>query len=218
MESIIYFISTAMNHVLLLNLTLFFTFSCSYGQRRGEKKFSSADISAVYIQTDFVSTIEILNTSRKEIKIKYSSEGEYENMFVIQSKRTKSTLHISDDIQPFLEKLNDKLAAHKISAAKMTIFVPENISIYLISKQANCIIDAKLHYLFAELNSGIVRANYFEGNADVHTISGAITLYTKNATLTTRTNTGNILTENMLGNHSINLISLNGDINVYKIK
>ncbi|WP_378186210.1 hypothetical protein ACE939_13955 [Aquimarina sp. W85] len=207
-----------MKRVFPFLLIFLLVYTNSISQMRGEKSIASNNIKSIYIKSKYISNIQVFNSVDESIKINYRSEGEYQNLFTIQTKLAESSLYIADKLQPFTNNPNDKLAAHKISVATIKLYIPKHISLFISTRQADVAINAKLPYLFTEVNSGMVTANYFEGDAAIYTITGSIKLTTKNANLITNSNTGTIYTEKMSGTHNIHLISLSGDISAYKIK
>ncbi|WP_298319780.1 hypothetical protein [uncultured Aquimarina sp.] len=182
------------------------------------KSIDATDLSEVFIFLDDTFQIEITNTSENKIIVNGISEGEYQNNILINATRKEDSLTILDDIQPFSENHNDKLSAHKVIAVKVKIQIPQHLSVTVKSRIASLKLNAKIKSLFVELNSGDCLLRNFIGNAMINTLGGDITVYTKNATINTKTKSGILSIEKIFGQHQIELKSITGNISVYKTK
>ncbi|AXT52183.1 hypothetical protein D1818_15560 [Aquimarina sp. BL5] len=182
------------------------------------KSIDATDLSEVFIFLDDTFQIEITNTSENKIIVNGISEGEYQNNILINATRKEDSLTILDDIQPFSEKHNDKLSAHKVIVVKVKIQIPQHLNVTIKSRIASLKLNAKIKSLFVELNSGDCLLRNFIGNAMINTLEGDITVYTKNATINTKTKSGILSIEKIFGQHQIELKSITGNISVYKTK
>lgn len=176
------------------------------------------EISEIFIVLDNTFQVEVTNTSENKVIISAISEGEYQNNVLINVKQTQNTLVIEDDIQPFSEKHNDKLSAHKVIALKVKIQLPRHLDTTITSKLASLDLDGSLKSLFVELNSGDCLVQNFIGNAVINTLGGNIELHTKNAKIKAVTKSGIISSDKISGKHQIELKSITGNISVYKTK
>lgn len=176
------------------------------------------DISEIFIVLDNTFQVEVTNTSENKVIINAISEGEYQNNVLINVKRTQNTLVIEDDIQPFSEKHNDKLSAHKVIALKIKIQLPRHLDTTITSKLASLNLNGSLKSLFVELSSGDCLVQNFIGNAVINTLGGNIELHTKNAKIKAVTKSGIISSDKIFGKHQIELKSITGNISVYKTK
>ncbi|MGY3792267.1 hypothetical protein [Aquimarina sp. 433] len=183
-----------------------------------DKTIDVTDISEIFIVLDNTFQIEVINTSENKVIVSAISEGEYQNNVLINVKRTQNTLFIEDDIQPFSEKHNDKLSAHKVIALKVKIQLPRHLDTTITSKLASLDLNGSLKSLFVELSSGDCLVQNFTGNAVINTLAGNIELHTKNAKVKAVTKSGIISSDKISGKHQIELKSITGNISVYKTK
>ncbi|MBW1295838.1 hypothetical protein [Aquimarina litoralis] len=199
-------------------LTLLLFWSSAQSQSSFSKTIDATDITETFFILDNTFQIEVTNTSENKIVINAVAEGEYQNHVLLNVKRDQHMLTILDDIQPFSEKHNDKLSAHKVIALKVNIQLPRHLAVTITSKLGSLEFNGHLKSLFVELNSGDCLVQNFIGNAVINTLGGNIELHTKNAKIKTATKSGVISKDKIFGKHQIELKSITGNISVYKTK
>jgi len=189
----------------------------SYAQKRMTKTLSADNIDVINFNFDKVYKIKLLTHNSSSIIIEAQVEGENQEHIVLTNKRFMSSLYITSTFQPTFEDANDKLSAHKIISIELNIKVPEQKSIYIKSDIANVTGEGAYKKLTLELKSGNCEVTKFSGNALINTIEGDIEFHSNFAKINTSSKHGNIKTEELtLGDNTIDLNSINGDITVTK--
>ncbi|WP_459210087.1 hypothetical protein [Aquimarina rhabdastrellae] len=189
-----------------------------YTQNTLQKDFSASSITHLEIALQHAYFIEISTTQTKKITISSNSDGEFGNQISVKTKITNHILSIEDFILPFTNFYDDKLNAHKVTALKLKITIPENLHITLNATYASAKFSGTFDTLFVQLSSGNCILNPFIGNAIIYTMDGFIDLHTSNATIESKTTTGFIQNIPISGAHNIILKTVTGNINVSKIK
>ncbi len=203
---------------LLFSLFIYLFVSSLYSQSFFNKTIDASFIKDITIILDHAFEIKIISSKTNTINIRAINEGEYQNSLFIKTTLQDQNLSIVDGFQPFSKFFNDKLSAHKVFSLKIEINIPVNLNVTLKSTSASAYFSGDYQSIFSELTSGNCSLNPFTGNAKIHTLNGNITIHTKDATVTASNIYGKIPTNLLYGRHKIELKTIHGHINTYKIK
>jgi len=204
----------------ILPILLFITTSSnSFAQKIIEREFDIANLSAIKINSDNIFAIRVTSEKTNKIKIKTRIEGENFENVVLSAIVNDETLIISPEYTPFFEVKNDKLAAHKVIAIEIDLFVPENFEIEIKSILASVETLGSFKLISASLGRGNCTFNNFKGNAIVKTNEGAITIFANKETSGTAiSKKGTVINElSNSGVYSIKAESRGGDISLLQI-
>ena len=204
--------------------TLFILFllgfiSNSFAQKIIEREFDAANLATIEINSDDIFAIRITSGKTNKIKIKTNIEGENFENVVLSVVKKNETLIINPEYSPFFKAKNDKLAAHKVIAIELDVFIPENFEIHIKSALASVETNGSFKLISALLEKGNCNFNNFKGNAIVKTNNGAITIYANQKTTGTAISKKGIVINELSNNgvYSINAESIRGDISLLQI-
>lgn len=155
-------------------LVLIFGYGSCFGQKIIQKEFDVKNIHTLFIDDDAVYTISIVSSEIEKIKMLLHISGEYSENIVVEEKLSDGTLFLTTGFTPFFVKENDKLAAHKVMALQMEIFVPTNISVVIKSKLSSVFTKGKFKNLAMVLENGSCVLTDFIGNAHLKSTNGDI--------------------------------------------
>ena len=153
---------------------LFFGSYCCVAQKVIEKEFSAEGLHKLSIADDSIFSIKIITSKRESIKMKVHVSGEHSEAIIIEENRSKGKLSLKTAVMPYFAFENDKLAAHKVMAIEVELFIPENISIEIKSKLASLETKGKIPNLAVSLQKGSCTITDFLGNAHLKTVDGNI--------------------------------------------
>src|SRR5690606_19653240 len=122
--------------ILFLSLLFILSVGC-YGQKIIQKEFDLRPIHTLSIVDEALFKIAVISSEEKSIRMKLHVSGEHSENIVLEEKIENGTLFLTTGFSPFVELENDKLAAHKVMALQMEIFVPSSISIAIKSTLAS---------------------------------------------------------------------------------
>lgn len=181
------------------------------------KTLSAENIDVINFNFDKVYKVNLSTHKSASIIVEAKVEGENKEHIVLTNKRFMKSLYVSSNFQPTYKDANDKLSAHKIISIELNIKVPEQKSIYIKSDIANITGEGSYGKLTLELTNGNCKISKFSGNALVNTIEGNIEFQSNFATIKTSSKYGTINSEDLIiGDDTIDLNSINGDISVTK--
>jgi len=143
-------------------------------QKKLFKEWVGPSFTQLHIDSDQISKITLRSEPIDKITIYTRMEGETVDNNLITVVTTDKVLSIGTDITPFFEPYNDKLAAHKVLAIEMIVIIPENLSVTIRSKLANIYGSGRINYLDAELETGFIELESYEGNAILFSKWGSI--------------------------------------------
>lgn len=167
------------NRTILLILALFFVCGIGFAQKIIQKEFDAKTIQSLVIEDNALFKISIFSSEIDHIKMILHVSGEHSENIVIEEKRQNGALFLTTGFNPFFEKENDKLAAHKVMALQMEIFIPDNISISIKSKLASVITRGTFNNLAIVLENGSCVLNNFSGNARLKSLNGDISVFAR---------------------------------------
>lgn len=188
-------------------------------QKTVEKLMDAEAISTIIVNGDRMFKINVKTVNASSISIKTKIEGENSEQLVVSSIIKNDSLIINSAYQPMFIGQNDKLSAHKVMSVELELSIPENLYVYVKSKNASAIISGNYSNIIVELSQGNCKMNDFFGNATINTINGKIDLQSNYATVSAYSKTGVIEKKVLLsGNNQISLHTINGDISITKTK
>ena len=182
-----------------------------------QKSFSAEKLSAIHINGNFMFHISIETTASNTIEMVSRVEGENSEHVVLVTEIKNNTLYVSSKFQPLFADANDKLSAHKVMSIELTLSIPENQTVYIVSDIASIEMKGKYNSATVELTNGDCILNPFQGQAVINTIQGAISVHANFAKVDAFTKHGVLHSEALSsGNHLLSLHSINGDITITK--
>lgn len=189
----------------------------SYAQKRMVKTLSAENIDVINFNFDKVYKIKVSTHKSPSIILEAEIEGENKQHIVLTNKRFMKSLYVTSNFQPTFKDANDKLSAHKIISIELNIKIPELKTIYIKSDIANVTGEGSYKKLTLELTNGNCQVTNYSGNALINTIEGNIEFHSNYAKIIANSAQGNVTTEDLtLGDDTISLNSINGDITVTK--
>lgn len=143
-------------------------------QKELYKQWDSNGIDTLIVDSDVLSTINVVTSPHMTITIMARVQGELANEVMINEKSGERSLKLSTGLAPYFTPENDKLAAHKVLSVDMTIEVPKGKSFVIRSKYGS--VNAMGSYDFFEvaLENGHCTLRSFYGDARLYSINGNI--------------------------------------------
>ncbi|QNJ97377.1 hypothetical protein [Constantimarinum furrinae] len=145
-----------------------------FGQKLSTKEFDAEAIHRVEIEADNVFKVTVESSKSKKISLVTAIEGETFENILVTSVNTYGVLKIGTAFTPFYVPRNDKLTAHKVISAEMTLTVPEGITVVVESNLATVYGSGNFQRFDVSLASGSCFLSDFTGNAKLHTKQGTI--------------------------------------------
>lgn len=155
-------------------IVFFFGSFCCVAQKIIEKEFSAEGLLSLTIEDDLIFNIKIVSSKRESIKINVHVSGEHAEAIIIEEKRSKGKLSLRTAVMPYFIFEDDKLAAHKLMAIEVMLFIPENIAVEIKSKLTSLETTGKIRNLSASLQKGSCTIIDFSGDAHIRTVDGNI--------------------------------------------
>ena len=147
-----------------------------WSQKTMNKQWSATDLAVLQLQSDEVYNIRLYSHDEPVIRTAIYAEGETNESVVLEAINLGDTLRLRTAYSPYFEAFNDKLAAHKVIAIEMTIFVPQDLRVDLEARLASIETYGKFKELFVQLDQGNGTFENFEGNGRLYTRLGFIKL------------------------------------------
>lgn len=163
-----------MYKTFFIALFLLFGSYCCVAQKVIEKEFSVQGLRKLSIEDDSIFSIKIIASKRKSIIMKVHISGEHSEAIIIEGKRSEGKLSLKTAVMPYFIFEDDKLAAHKLMAIEVVVFIPETISVEIKSKLTSVETKGKIRNLAVSLQKGSCTITDFSGNAHLKTIDGNI--------------------------------------------
>jgi hypothetical protein len=157
-----------------LIVTLLALCSSATAQKTMNKQWSSLGVSVLGIHTDEVYSIKLYSHGEPTIKVALYVEGETNESVVLEARSVQDTLILKTAYSPYFRAHNDKLAAHKVLAIEMTVFVPEELIVDLDAKLASVETYGRFKELLVQLDLGYGKFHDFTGNARIMSRLGFI--------------------------------------------
>ncbi len=190
MKIIVYFVVQVMHKTIFIFLFFFSGSYCLVAQKVIEKEFSAKDIHSLSIQDDAIFNIKIISSRRETLMLKVHISGEHSEAIIIEEKLSEGRLSLKTGIIPYFVFENDKLAAHKVMAVELVLFIPETTSVEVKSKLASLETLGTIKKLAVSLQNGSCILTDFSGNAHLKTVDGNIIVKAKREVL------GNAISKN----------------------
>lgn len=188
-----------------------------FAQKRVDKILDNQDVSTVYINGANCYKIHVIAQPLHDMNIKTRIAGEHNEDMMIATKVKHDTLFVGARFQPLFVADNDKLSAHKVMSIEMEVFLPEHLTVYIVSDIAQVQAQGLFKGVIIELRDGNCVLSKFTGNAKVNTVNGDITVQTNYAKIEAETKSGERFLEPItLGVNELILKSIRGDIKVSK--
>ncbi|MFC4633672.1 hypothetical protein ACFO3O_07125 [Dokdonia ponticola] len=199
---------------------LFLVFSGSLSaQKKLFKEYDARDTRTVFVESDDIFQIKFTTAQTDKITIYTQIEGETFESTLLHTEIVEGVLKITTGRTPDFVPFNDKLSAHKVLSIVIEIILPEGLSIDVYSTLAS--VNAQGSYDQVRINLGrggcYLSSFRFRESVYINTISGNITVETKNSEIIAQSRNGNVvISEGMTGRDTIHLQSIDGDITVIK--
>lgn len=209
-----------MERTFLLIVILFFGSNCSVAQKIIEKEFSANGIHKLSLDDDSIFRIKITSSKRESIKMKVHVSGEHSEAIIIEKNRSKGRLSLKTAVMPYFTFENDKLAAHKVMAIEVELFIPKSISVEIKSKLASLETVGRITNLAVSLKNGDCTLVDYSGNAHLKTEDGNIYVKSKSKISGTAISKNGTV-ENTLptrGKFLVEAESINGNIYLLQTK
>ncbi|PQB05601.1 hypothetical protein [Aureitalea marina] len=150
-------------------------------QKTMNKQWSSEGLNVLQIRSDEVYNIKLYSHDEPEIRMSIYVEGESNESVVLEVKKRGDTLSLETAYSPYFEAYNDKLAAHKVIAIEMVVFVPSHIGVDLEARLASVDTYGPFNSLFVQLDQGNGIFNDFAGNGKLMARLGFIELWARDS-------------------------------------
>ncbi len=155
----------------------FLFFGLSFVQVKQDKVWDADGVKTVVINCSWVSQIDVSTHEISTIRVKYIQEGEYQNAYLLSSKREGNSFYIEEKQRTSFNDPNDKLSAHKVVANKMQLILPENLNIKLNAKETVLKLSGNFEILNIVFNQGKAFFNVPQIKGDIMTLGGDIYLH-----------------------------------------
>lgn len=190
-----------------------------FAQKKLFKTYDVSDTHTLFIESDDIFQIKFTTAQTDQITIYTQIEGETFESSLLHTEIIDGVLNITTGRTPDFIPFNDKLSAHKILSIVLEIILPEGLTLDVYSTLAS--VDAQGNYNQVRMNLGRGGCHLsgfrFRESAHINTISGNITVETKNAKILAQSRNGNIvIPKGMTGIKTIALQTIDGDITVIK--
>jgi len=210
-------------NIMSLKPTVFILFLVSIFQVNAQKKstqiIDNPELKTIIIDDDAIFKMKLNSIKGKTIKLQSRIEGEYAEEMMVLNETKNDTLFISSSYLPSYIEYNDKLSVHKIQSVELSLWIPEQLTIYFKSAIASAEINGNFKHLIIELSQGNATISNFNGDATINSINGDIKLQTNNAIVKAYSKTGTITKEPLsFGENKIKLHTITGNISVTKTK
>jgi hypothetical protein len=196
---------------------VFLTFN-GYAQKVINKSWDTGGIERLEIISNEIFNIVIISSNTTSINVVTKIEGEHYKNVVLNISEENNTLTLSTGFTPYFQAVNDKLAAHKVISIEMELKISNRLEVFVRSSTTSLTTHGSFKDLVVELGDGNCVLNDFEGNAQLLTIDGNITVIAHNTVKAKgETRKGKLTNElSTSGNFSIDAESVNGDITLLK--
>jgi len=199
-------------------LILIFVISEGYAQKILEKSWDAADVQRLEIISDQVFKIKIVSAATETIRLITRIEGENFENVVVNVFEEQHTLLLTTGYTPYFEAANDKLAAHKVISIEMELLLPSHIAVFIQGAIVSVDTEGTFRKIHLELDTGNCLLTNFNGDAQLNTKNGNITVYgDSNVFAIGETKRGTLRNElSSPGKFSVKAQSVNGDIILLK--
>jgi len=189
-----------------------------YAQKVIDKSWDIMGIDRLEIVSDDIFNIVINSSDTSGINLITKIEGEHNENVVLNISEENKTLTLSTGFTPYFQALDDKLAAHKVISIEMELYISNKLEVFVRSIMTSLTTHGRYKDLHVELGDGNCVLNDFEGDAQLLTIDGNITVVAHDTVKAEgKTRNGKLINElSTIGNYTILAESVNGDITLLK--
>lgn len=200
---------------IFVTVIILFCGACGNAQKIVSSRFEASHIKEILFQAEEVAEIQIVTTDDPEIFLEVRSEGEYFNAIALTTESFQDRLLIKSSFPEALAGGYDKLSAHKVFSLQVSLKIPENLKVSVLSNIASVTASGSYESLQIQTKSGSSILEDFSGDAIINTYTGNIIVETSEATISASTRNGRTdIGEFTPGNNIISLTSVYGDIQV----
>ena len=190
-----------------------------FAQKKLFKTYDVSDIHTLFVESDDIFQIKLSTAQTDQITIYTQIEGETFESSLLHTKIVDGVLNITTGRTPDFIPFNDKLSAHKILSIVLEITLPEGLTLDVYSTLAS--VDAQGDYNQVRMNLGRggchLSSFRFRESVHINTISGNITVETRNTKILAQSRNGNIvIPKGITGVKTMDLQTIDGDITVVK--
>ncbi len=206
-----------MRHIYLFILLCLISVSNFFGQKKLFKEYEAQGIETIHVESDEIFQIKLISAQTDKIRIYTAIEGETFETSLLHARLTEDQLKITTGRTPDFVPFNDKLSAHKILSIVIEITVPEYMTIDIYSALASVEAIGSYDALYINLDRGGCQLLdfRFRESVQISTISGNIYVETQKAQILAQSRNGNVVIPyGMIGDHTIDLKSIHGDITI----
>lgn len=190
-----------------------------FGQKTVKKVFLNPHVTSIQIDTNLFFEVKVETSQEKAMVLEAYMEGEYQKDLALEITENGNTLLVAGKFQPYFNKPNDKLSAHKVVSISLYIRVPENKEVYLYGSSSNVIVEGNYKDLRVVLNDGKCTIREVGQKVSATTQSGPISLIIAKGRVKAMSKYGNIAKERIPnGNEQYNLSTTTGNITITQAK
>ncbi|MFD2824908.1 hypothetical protein ACFSYG_00365 [Leeuwenhoekiella polynyae] len=202
-------------HFLLCLGFLFAVLNSGYSQKQILYTQPATDLEGVFVNSDEVFQIHVTSTNTNAIELKAEIEGETFETVLLDVHVENRLWVISTKRAPGYQKIDDKLAAHKVLSVVLKIKMPQNKELWVDSSLTSVELTGLFKFINLNLSSGDCKLNAFRGSGIINTLRGGIEVETEDNQIEAITRHGKLQVENnAYGSQHLNLKSVDGDIRV----
>ncbi|RXG18134.1 hypothetical protein DSM03_101813 [Leeuwenhoekiella aestuarii] len=202
-------------HFLLCLGFLFAVLNSVYSQKQILYTQPATDLEGVFVNSDEVFQIHVTSTNTNAIELKAEIEGETFETVLLDAHVENRLWIINIKRAPGFQKIDDKLAAHKVLSVVLKIKMPQNKEFWVDSSLASVELTGVFKFINLNLSSGDCKLKAFRGSGTINTLRGDIEVETENNQIEAITRHGKLHVENnAYGSQHLNLKSVDGDIRV----
>lgn len=179
------------------------------------KTINAEGLTRIEIDGDQIFNIEVKSSSRKDVFIESTLDGSYQNEYQILNTEAQGVVKLRLKRLDYIQIPDDKRNAHKIVAAKLSLIIPENLRVQVLSDIGSLEMFGQFQSVKAQLSQGYFKMNGTATSTYVSTIDGDILIATNNVDVDAHSTNG--VVEVSIFESSINqmqLQSVNGNISV----
>ncbi|MEG9327642.1 hypothetical protein SAMN04488034_101628 [Salinimicrobium catena] len=205
-----------MKYFLITFLLLSFS---GRSQKATTRTIDAGDIESIVLNSEEIYKVSISTVPGNVISISSKTEGEYFNNISLDEKVRDNTLYLESRFRKILQSGFDKLSAHKVFAMELELKIPENMRVEIRSNVASVFMEGDYDEVLIQLKSGSAYLEDFQGDAVINTYNGNIEVETQNTLVEAESRHGAVaVPDSVVGNYSLKLMSINGNIKVRETK
>ena len=196
-------------------LLLLCLISGTHAQNVQTKSIDANGIHTIEIDGNDIFNTSLKSSSTNSITIESVLDGSYQNEYQIISSQVKGILRLKLKKMDYAEIPDDKRNAHKLVAANLSLVIPENLKIKVLSDIGSLDILGQFQSVKAQLSQGYFKMNGSAGSLMVTTVDGDIHITTQSADVTAISTNGMVEVADFKDSkNQLKLQSINGNITV----